>query len=441
MSEKFSHPRYDLRNLRYNCYPLVPFWKHVPTQDEWFSSAQNSLTLPDSKISIYIHIPFCESFCSFCACNTVTTIDHSVELPYLETIYKELELYILKVPEILEAKVVELQLGGGSPNFISENNLENLLNFLFSKLKFISNPELSIEVNPNKTSKEQLEVLSKFGFKTISIGVEDFDESVLSFINKEGSFAEVKMITEAVREFGFNTVNFNLIYGLPNQTKKSIHEMMDKINILQPERVTFHEYLHVPWIKDYERLFTVQDLPIQEERTEFFELGKTLLLNLGYIHLGMEQFVKPNDELYLAQKENRLQRRFTGYTSIKPNLLLGLGVSAISESETFYHQNIKILKKYQKFISENTLPSFKGHHKTEEDRIQSQIIFNLETNLRAKILSLNNIRDRLRRFESNGDILLNGEELILTEKGRASLGEICAVFDHHLQNHLPVQNK
>ncbi|MCB1160726.1 MAG: oxygen-independent coproporphyrinogen III oxidase, partial [Leptospiraceae bacterium] len=353
--------KYDVPAPRYTSYPTVPYWEKNPSTGEWIDNIQKSLQPDNASIAIYIHIPFCESLCTFCGCNTSITKNHSVEDPYIDSLLQEFNMYIERAPELKTRKVKELHLGGGSPTYLSEDNMKRLIEGLTSKLNIDEDYVFSIEVDPRRTRKTQLETLYKLGFRRISLGVQDFDEEVQKLINRFQPFEKTKFVTEESRALGYNSVNFDLIYGLPRQNEATMRYTIEKTLELLPDRIAFYSYAHVPWIKAAHRLFTEEDLPRGPEKRKLYEIGLELFSKNQYMEIGMDHFSLKEDKLYRALQTSSLHRNFMGYTDNKTDLLFALGVSAIADSWTCFHQNEKILKKYQKKLSEGQFPSLRGH--------------------------------------------------------------------------------
>jgi coproporphyrinogen III oxidase/oxygen-independent coproporphyrinogen-3 oxidase len=429
--------KYDIPAPRYTSYPTVPYWSENPTTDEWIESVRKSLSKDESKISIYIHIPFCETLCTFCGCNTSITKNHSVEEPYLEHLFQEFQYYYTHVENLQHRKVAEVHLGGGSPTYLSEYNLEKLIDNLFSKLKIASNASLSIEVDPRRTRKTQLEVLRKYGFHRISLGVQDFNPNVQKLINRFQPFEKTKETTDNARELGYNSVNFDLIYGLPRQTKESMQYTIEKTLELKPDRIAFYSYAHVPWIKASQRLFTEDDLPRGQEKRELYEFGRNEFLKFGYNEVGMDHFSLTSDGLWQSLVKGTIHRNFMGYTEFKTDLLLGLGVSAISDSWECFHQNEKILKKYEKKLRTEGFATLRGHKLNAEDIQQRKYILELITRWEVQLDQKDIYQEYLSEMEKDNLIEWDGLQLKVTQKGRPFLRNICMGLDLRMRKNLP----
>ncbi|HQW21941.1 MAG TPA: oxygen-independent coproporphyrinogen III oxidase, partial [Bacteroidia bacterium] len=350
--------KYNVAGPRYTSYPTVPFWTDSPTQEQWLNCVNQQMK-GDRSISLYIHLPFCESLCTYCGCNTRITVNHAVEGPYISALLKEWKMYVDKMD--FTPLIKEIHLGGGTPTFFSAENLDRLMSGIFELAEKAEDIECSFEAHPQNTTEDHLKLLYDWGFRRISFGIQDFDPEVQRIINRKQSFEKIRDITNASREIGFTSINYDLIYGLPRQTKASVIDTIEKVKILNPDRIAFYSYAHVPWIKPGQRSFTEKDLPQGIEKSILYEEGKALLEEKGYVEIGMDHFALKSDSLFDAMQTGNLHRNFMGYTSGRNQLLIGLGVSSISDSWTAFAQNVKTIEQYYKLLEENSFPIFKGH--------------------------------------------------------------------------------
>ncbi len=371
--------KYNVAGPRYTSYPTVPYWDDKNfSLKAWKETLIRSFKESNTSegISIYIHLPFCESLCTFCGCNKRITRKHTVEIPYIKSVIKEWEMYC----DLLEKRPVikELHLGGGTPTFFSAENLKLLLNGIFRIAKKAENTDLSFEGHPNNTTKEHLSLLASLGFTRVSYGVQDYNEKVQQAINRVQAFESVKKATENARESGFSSVGHDIIFGLPFQTKEHIINTIERTKELMPDRIAFYSYAHVPWIKgNGQRGYKTEDLPTAQEKREQYEIGKELLLEAGYVEIGMDHFALKTDTLFKAVENKSLHRNFMGYSASKTQVMIGLGVSAISDSWYGFAQNVKGLEEYQNLIENNVFPVYRGHKLTEEDLLIRKNILNL----------------------------------------------------------------
>ncbi len=437
--------KYNVPGPRYTSYPTVPYWDSNPNETEWLSSIRSALGLAREQgtgAAIYVHIPFCESLCTYCGCNTRITRNHAVGNPYIATVLKEFALYREKLGLQEKIKLSELHLGGGTPTFLSPAELTTLLSGILEHCEVTSNYEFSIEVDPRVTTREHLEVLKQFHFKRISLGIQDFDPKVQDIVHRIQSFEQVKTITDDARALGFTSVNYDLIYGLPLQTLQSIEDTIRKTALLKPDRIAFYAYAHVPWIKPGQRRFTEADLPSGDQKRSLYELGRTLLEETGYVEIGMDHFALKTDSLYLAVQNGTLHRNFMGYTARNVNPILALGVSAIGDSWTVFAQNEKLLETYTDRVEKGEIPIQRGHVLSKEDLVIRKNILELMTKMKTEwnvsdLAWLSTVPDKLQEMERDQLLKLAPNTCEVTEEGRAFLRNICMAFDARLARKAP----
>lgn len=438
--------KYNVAGPRYTSYPTVPYWdKKQFTLKGWKETLVKSFNESNATegISIYIHLPFCESMCTFCGCNKRITKNHSVEIPYIQSVLKELTLYVKLLGSTPLVK--QLHLGGGTPTFFSPEHLDRLLDGVFSLTNKATEFELSFEGHPNNTTKEHLETLYKQGFTRVCYGVQDYNETVQKAINRVQPYHNVKTATTAAREVGYSSVGHDIIYGLPFQTQDDVIFTISQTTRLRPDRIAFYSYAHVPWMKgNGQRGFSDQDLPSAEQKRKQYEIGKKMLVEAGYVEIGMDHFALKNDSLHTAQQEGKIHRNFMGYTSSKTQVMVGLGVSAISDSWYSFAQNVKNIEEYQQLVEDGILPIFRGHLLTEEDLTIRQHILNLmcefKTSWTDQKLHFPEIPDvliKLKELENDGLVIINNTSILVTEKGRPFVRNICLPFDLRLQRKKP----
>lgn len=434
--------KYNVPGPRYTSYPTVPFWDtETFSSKAWVASFQKTFRESNANegISLYIHLPFCESLCTFCGCHKRITKRHEVEVPYIHTVLKEWKLYCGLLGQT--PKIKELHLGGGTPTFFSSENLKMLINGIFSYAYKCDAAELSFEGHPNNTSKEHLEALFEVGFRRVSYGVQDYSQKVQMAINRIQPYENVQKATLSAREIGYSSVGHDLVFGLPYQTENDIVETINKTIPLMPDRIAFYSYAHVPWMKgNGQRGYDEKSLPSGEEKRKLYETGKSLLTELGYCEIGMDHFALPSDNLYTAMQNRTLHRNFMGYTASKTKLMLGLGISAISDSWYGFAQNVKGLEEYCYLVENNILPIFRGHILDEEDLIIRRHILNLmcrfETSWGEEGLYCDGIEAVLKQieeFEADGLVKVDKNSLTITDAGKPFVRNICMTFDVRLQ--------
>lgn len=428
--------KYNQAVPRYTSYPTVPFWNDLEDPAEWKISfrEQFKLTHESGKgLSIYMHLPFCESLCTYCACNKKITTNHSVEEKYISAILKEWGLYKNLMHE--KPLIKSIHLGGGTPTFFSAENLRKLINGLLEGAVVAKDHAFSLEGHPNNTTVEQLKTLYDLGFRRISYGVQDNDPIVQKAINRIQPLENVKRATENARSIGFESVNFDLIYGLPFQTLKGEEKTIEETISLRPDRVAFYSYAHVPWKQKVQRLFDENDLPSASLKMQLYLTGKKMFADAGYTDIGMDHFALPNDELYKAREHGSLHRNFMGYTDVHSNMLIGLGVSAISDIGVAYAQNHKELELYHRSLEMGELPVTKGYFMDDNDIAFKQYILQTICKGKTKLQSAHKeLLDfytipLLREMEQDGLLELSSDELKVTKTGFQFVRNICKAFD------------
>jgi len=436
--------KYDIAGPRYSSYPTVPYWDSTPSNEQWIERIVHALAVRGSTgASIYLHIPFCRSLCTYCGCNTRITRSHSIVPPYLQTLLAEMDLYLQQL-RLARLDVGELHLGGGTPTFLSSAELESLLAGLFARIRARPDAIASVEVDPRVTGAEQLEVLARYGFRRISLGVQDFDPRVQAIVNRVQSEEQVREVTACARALGFDSVNYDLIYGLPLQSGASVRATMDALARLRPDRVALYAYAHVPWIKPGQRRYSELDLPEGDDKRALYEQGRERLIEEGYREIGLDHFALESDSLWQAQRAGALHRTFMGYTSSHCSPMIGLGVSSIGDAGDAFAQNEKDLQRYQERVARGVLPLQRGHLLNAEDQVLRRHILRLITQLQTRwdepadyALHLQSLPERLAELRADALVQLDQRSCRVTEKGRAFLRNICMAFDARLARRLP----
>lgn len=438
--------KYNVPGPRYTSYPTVPYWDEENfSLKDWKRTLQQSFKESNSSegISLYIHLPYCESMCTFCGCNKRITKNHKVEVPYIQLVIQEFKLYTELFQE--RPKIKQLHLGGGTPTFFSAEHLDRLLCGLLTLADKAPNFEFSFEGHPNNTTTSHLETLASHGFKRVCYGVQDYNLKVQKAINRIQPYANVKTATENAYSAGFTSVGHDIIYGLPFQTLEDVINTIDKTISLQPDRIAYYSYAHVPWIKgNGQRGFNNNDLPSAALKREQYEAGKNKLIEAGYVEIGMDHFALKTDSLYKAQQNGTIHRNFMGYCDSKTQVMIGLGVSAIGDSWYSFAQNVKNIEAYEKLIVNKILPISKGHILTSEDlKVRMHILnlmctFKTEWNHNEQYLAeIPDILTKLKELQADGLIILTEGSVEITEKGRPFLRNVCMPFDLRLQQKQP----
>lgn len=428
--------KYNVAAPRYTSYPTVPFWESaVFNAEEWLNCLKATYTKSKNDgISLYVHLPFCESLCTYCGCNTRITKNHGVETPYINYILREWEMYKVAIDD--DIIISEIHFGGGTPTFFEPANLQRLVLGLLNGATVKEGASFSFEAHPANTTKEHLQTLYDLGFRRLSLGIQDFDPHVQYLINRHQTVEDVQRVMDEARIIGYTSVNFDLIYGLPLQTQTTVRDTIEKSLLLSPDRISFYSYAHVPWIKPGQRRFTEHDLPVGEEKLALYILGKQMIEEKGYKDVGMDHFAKPEDELFKAALSGKLHRNFMGYADRYTPVLIGLGVSSISDAWSSFAQNVKKVEDYYKLLDEGRLPVVKGHLLHEEDKVLRRYILDMMCKGKVKLETgflLNDvIVDRLRPLEADG--LLDYDDGVVTVSpiGKSFLRNICMAFDQRL---------
>ncbi|BFM44493.1 oxygen-independent coproporphyrinogen III oxidase [Flavobacterium sp. CFS9] len=441
--------KYNVPGPRYTSYPTVPYWNETNfNEQKWIASFQRAFSESNSQngISLYIHLPFCESLCTFCGCNKRITKNHNVEETYIKALLKEWNLYCNLLPE--KPIIKEIHLGGGTPTFFSVNNLEQLINGIFKNAHKAENHEFSFEGHPNNTTYEQLKSLYHLGFRRVSFGVQDYAEKVQKAIHRIQPFHNVAKVTFWAKEIGYTSIGHDIIFGLPFQTIENVIDTVEKTNSLKPDRLAFYSYAHVPWIKgNGQRGFNEENIPKDAEKRKLYEVGKQLLGQNGYHEIGMDHFAFASDSLYKAAQNKELHRNFMGYSASKTQLMIGLGVSSISDSWYSFAQNTKTIEEYYQMLESDQLPVVKGHILDEEDLIIRKHILNLtcefETSWSDESLCFKEIPivlSDLKEMENDQLVVIEENKITITEAGRPFVRNICMAFDLHLKRKSPETN-
>jgi oxygen-independent coproporphyrinogen-3 oxidase len=438
--------KYNIQGPRYTSYPTVPFWnKEGIKESDWEDTVKRSFNESNTEegISLYIHMPYCESLCTFCACHKHITKNHSIEDEYIDTVLKEWKLYI----DILEDKprIREIHLGGGTPTFFSSENLKRMIDGILEYATKCDVYDFSFEAHPNETTEHQLQTLFDLGFNRTSFGIQDYDPTVQKAINRIQTFETVQRIHGLSSKIGYGSISHDIIFGLPHQNKENIKTTIANTVKLRPDRIAYYSYAHVPWIKGVgQRGFDENDLPKDEYKRELYELGKKLFFEAGYEEIGMDHFSLPTDSLYKAMKSKKLHRNFMGYTAGKTHLMIGLGMSSISDSWYSFAQNEKRVEDYVRRVNEGKLPVFRGHLLTDEDLLVRKHILNLMCNLETswedesmKLKDIDEIVERLTEMKDDNLIEIYENKLVVKEDSRMFVRNVCMAFDLRLAKAKP----
>ncbi len=433
--------RYNRPGPRYTSYPTAPVWNDSFGPDD-LERVHEEAERARSPVSLYMHIPFCESLCLFCACSVIIQKDKRVAPPYLSVLKQEMERVSRSVSK--QREVVQFHWGGGTPTYLTPEQIEDLFGAVRARFTFAADAEIGIEVDPRVTSREHLETLRRLGFNRLSMGIQDFHAEVQKAIHRIQPFELTRDLLFAARELGFDSINVDLIYGLPYQSPERFAHTVDQILQLVPDRVALFSYAHVPWLKKQQGSFAGH-LPEGMQKFEIFRTGLLKFLEAGYLYIGMDHFAKPEDELAISQRKRTLHRNFQGYTTKAGADLYGMGVTAISGIQNAYAQNHRELAAWEKSVGERGIATMRGYRLSEDDRLRRAVISRLLCHtvvIKEEIAREFGVdfdryfADELARLEASRDdglVLLEPGEIRTTWLGRIFIRNLAMVFDPYLE--------
>jgi len=437
--------RYDRAGPRYTSYPTAVQFHSDFTEATYRQHVQDSNALPLKPLSLYVHIPFCDTVCFYCACNKIATKDHSLAVPYLTNLYQEIELQAaLFAPN---RQVTQLHWGGGTPTFLNHAEIHQLIQTIKEHFQFASDEEgeYSIEIDPREANVETVALLREMGFNRMSLGVQDFNPKVQKAVNRIQTEEQTFSVLEAARKEGFKSISIDLIYGLPHQNKNSFSQTLDTIIAVKPDRISVFNYAHLPTLFKPQRRINEADLPSAVDKLAILQQTITQLTEAGYIYIGMDHFALPNDELAIAQREGTLYRNFQGYSTHADCDLIGLGTTSIGQVADSYSQNVKTTDEYTAKIAAKQLPIFRGVSLTNDDKLRRYIITELICHFTLSIPKVeNNYQINFKRYfatewqelavmETDGLIERFDERINILPAGRLLVRNICMVFDSYLR--------
>jgi len=435
--------KYDLAGPRYTSYPTAPQWTGEVTADT-YASALKVFGQNDKTLSLYVHIPFCEQLCYFCACNKVIRAkDEKVGDEFLNHLFKELEMV---ASHIRRRKLIrQLHWGGGTPTFLSEGQIVRLFTKIQSLFDIDLNEEIAIEIDPRTVTDNKLKVLRQLGFNRISMGVQDFDPKVQDDINRIQPYAQVAQVHQWCRDLKFESVNYDLIYGLPYQTRETFKNTMDLVIGLKPDRIALYSFAYVPWLSKPQNKFNLDAIAVHDEKLDIFIQSRENLLAYGYQAIAMDHFALTTDAMADAFNKGRLHRNFMGYTLKPADEYLGVGPSAIGFIEKTYIQNTKILPEYYAIVAQGRLPVERGKQLNQDDQMRQWVINSLMCRF---LVDKQQFFDTFRfQFEDyfmeeakhihdcieDGLINENLQHIKVTDLGKIFIRNVCMGFDHYLR--------
>ncbi|MGH9770700.1 MAG: oxygen-independent coproporphyrinogen III oxidase [Candidatus Acidiferrales bacterium] len=433
--EKYNRP-----GPRYTSYPTAPVWK----DDFGPADLEENYARADARetpLSLYMHLPFCESLCLFCACNVSIQKDKNVLIPYLAALKREIEHVGGWVSK--NRRVIQFHWGGGTPTYLSPAQMEDLFGYTRERFSFAPDAEIGIEVDPRVTSPAHLQALRRLGFNRLSMGIQDFQPKVQETIHRVQPYEMTRDLIQVARELGFESLNVDLIYGLPYQTAESFQATIDQTLTLVPDRVAMFSYAHVPWLRKQQGAFQTH-LPEGKEKFRIFRAGLAQFLAAGYLYVGMDHFARPGDELAIAQQNRTLHRNFQGYTTKAGADLYGMGVSAISSIGEAYAQNRREVPAYQDAVASRGIATMRGYRLSADDLLRRSVIGRL---LCHTVIVKNEVErefaisfdeyfaaelDRLEEQSAEGLVVLQPGEIRVTPLGRIFIRNVAMVFDRYL---------
>ena len=435
--------RYNVAGPRYTSYPTAPEWlDSFGPPDFEKALAQSNEARPARPLSLYMHLPFCDRLCLFCGCNVVISRNHDVAIPYLEQLKWEID----RLSKIVDASrpVVQFHWGGGTPTYLGADQLEHLFRFAQERFRFAADAEIGVEIDPRVTREDHLTTLRRLGFNRISMGIQDFNPEVQKIVRRIQPYEKTKATFDLCRQLAFESINIDLIYGLPLQTPESFLDSVDKVIGLGPDRVAMFSYAHVPWLKKQQGAIA-RYVPQGMDKFQIFRAGIERFTGAGYLYIGMDHFARPGDELCVAQNNRTLHRNFQGYTTKAGADLLGLGVSSISGIDRTYAQNQRNLKEYSAAIERQELPTMRGIMLNDDDVLRRAVISRLLCHCvlhKAEVETEFGIRfddyfvgelQKLEAFRADGLVTLTPASISVTQLGRIFIRNVGMVFDKYLQ--------
>jgi len=439
-----KYKKYDKPGPRYTSYPTAPQFSEEFTNENYLDEILKTNygnNLPD--LSLYFHLPYCDTLCYFCGCNMIATRNRTRVSEYTKYLEKEIDLirsYILS-----GRKVTQLHWGGGTPTHLNPDEISDLASFIRKSFEFKEESENSCEIDPRELTKEHLSALRKNEFNRISMGVQDFDEKVQKAVNRIQPEDITRQAVQWTRELGFKSINLDLMYGLPFQTIESFSKTVDKIIDISPDRIAVFNYAHVPWLKKHMALIHEEDLPAPEIKLELLKMSIEKLHTAGYIFIGMDHFAKPDDDLSVALKQKKLYRNFQGYSTNADTDLYAMGITAISQIGKVYAQNYKTEKQYYETLDEEKIPTLKGYSLSEDDIIRKFVIMRLMCDFEINFKTIEdkfNIDfsdyfvwgiNNLKEMEEDNLVKIDKNKIIVTEMGRLLIRNIAMNFDGYIE--------
>ena len=435
--------KYDRTGPRYTSYPTADRFTEAFTAEHLVNALLNrDAEGAPQPLSLYVHVPFCNTICYYCACNKVVTKDHGRSAKYIRYLGKEVAILSALVNS--QAPVKQLHWGGGTPTFLSADEMTLLMRVLRDNFTFDHDAELSIEIDPRTVTDAKIALLAELGFNRMSLGVQDFDPDVQKAVNRIQSEAETRAVLDAARAIGFRSLNVDLIYGLPRQSLSGFDVTLDKVLRGTPDRIALYSYAHVPQLFKPQRRISESELPSPDTKLAILERAIEKLTGAGYVHIGMDHFARPDDELAIAQREGKLQRNFQGYSTHPDCDLLAFGISAIGKVGTTYSQNVRTINDYYDRLDADALPCFRGWQLSADDLLRREVIQALMCQFSVSFKQVEDANaiafheyfatelGALKPLAEDGLIEIASDAITVTPRGRLLVRSVAMVFDRYL---------
>ncbi len=445
--------RYNLYGPRYTSYPAATqFNEQFGIKDYCQVVTDSNEDLLPKPLSLYIHLPFCNTVCFYCACNKIITANRKHAIPYLEDLHKEINLQGALFDN--DRVVNQLALGGGTPTYISHEQMSDLMNVMKENftLREDDSGEYSIEIDPREIKVETISLLRNLGFNRMSIGVQDFDPQVQKAVNRNQTYEQTLNVFNEARNHGFHSINIDLIYGLPKQSTRTFRKTISKIIEMNPDRIAIYNYAHLPRLFKTQRQIKEEDLPAPNEKLEILGESIESLTDAGYVYIGMDHFAKPDDELAIAQRKGSLYRNFQGYSTNANCDVIGFGVTAISKVSNSYSQNIRTLDDYHTALEQNKIPILRGYKLTDDDELRREVITQLICHFQIEYRTIEDLfkidfKDYFSKeiqllddMQKDELLIKNDDSIEILPAGRFLIRNICSVFDIYLDRNKSKNN-
>lgn len=446
--EVLFHPellkKFDINGPRYTSYPSADRFHGGFTEADYLGALQR-VAKANEPLSLYFHLPFCPNICYYCGCNKIITKDHGRSAKYIKYLAKEMAMVTKVMGAHRKIPVTQLHWGGGTPTFLSHDEMTELMHYTREHFELLPGGEYSIEIDPRRVSEQDIALLAELGFNRISLGVQDFNLAVQEAVHRVQTIEETQAVIDWSRKYGFKSRSVDLIYGLPKQTPETFKETVDAVLAMNPDRLSVYNYAHLPHIFKPQRRIAEADLPAAADKLDILSNTITRLSEAGYVFIGMDHFAKPDDELAIAQKEGKLHRNFQGYSTQAECDLLAFGISSIGKVDDCYSQNVRTLDEYYEALDHGHLPVLRGLRLDKDDLLRRELIGELmcQFALDSKTFAQSHQIDfpsyfkaeieELKNLEEAGLLRWEGDTILVPTKGRLLARRVAMTFDRHLR--------